>query len=470
MNSKPPADISADTSAEGVSERPAEQPAEHPPSVDRLARQLASSSELPHPLLVEAAREAIAAGDPDQAAAIAQRTQAMLVQPVINATGVLLHTNLGRAPLAAPSPASAAQPQPASGPASSPGQLASPGYSNLEFNLATGQRGSRQVAVGQLFAKLCGAQAAMVVNNGAAAVLLALAALAAGRGAVVSRGELVEIGGGFRVPEVMTQSGAKLVEVGTTNRTRVADYANAIARPSADAVLCLKVHQSNYTIEGFSESASLSELAQLGLPVVYDLGSGLLDAACPWLKDGPPDWLVQEPAVRQSLAAGADLVIFSGDKLLGGPQAGIICGRQELVDQCAAHPLARALRPSGQLLAGLQQVALAYLHRDLSQLPFWQLATQPTAALRERIEAVGLGPPVALESVPGGGTLPGVTIESAGICLPGDQSHQLRQHHPAVIARVANDQTYLDFRTILPAQDAQVAEAVHRCTSAPPAS
>ena len=463
MNSKSPTDAQA--------AQPEKSPPAHPPSVDRLARQLASSFDLPHPLLVEAAREAIAAGDPDQAAALAQRTQAMLLQPVINATGVLLHTNLGRAPLALDFPAAAAQPlavQPP--PATAPRQLDSAGYANVELDLVTGQRGSRQDAVGQLFAMLCDAQATMVVNNGAAAVLLALAALAAGRGAVVSRGELVEIGGGFRVPEVMTQSGARLVEVGTTNRTRLADYANAIARPSADVALCLKVHQSNYTIEGFSESVPLGELAQLGLPVVYDLGSGLLDAACPWLEDGPPPWLAQEPAVRQSLAAGADLVIFSGDKLLGGPQAGIICGRQELVEQCAAHPLARALRPGGQLLGGLQQVALAYLQRDISQLPFWQLATQPTETLRQRIEAVGLGPPVAMESVPGGGTLPGVTIESAGICLPGDQSQQLRQHNPAVIARVANDQTYLDFRTILPAQDAQVAEAVRGCLGTPPAS
>jgi len=416
-----------------------------PPSVDALARQLAQSSPLPHPLLVDAAREAIAAGRPDQAEALARQAEVKLLQPVINATGVLLHTNLGRAPWPLSHPV---------------------GYANLEFNLATGKRGSRQSAVGQLFAKLVGAESAHIVNNGAGAMLLALAALADGRGVAVSRGELVEIGGGFRVPEVMSQSGAKLIEVGTTNRTRVGDYASAMSRPSADIALCLKVHQSNYTIEGFTESVSVGELAQLGAPVIFDIGSGLLDASCPWLAGGPPAWLASEPAVRQSLQEGADLVIFSGDKLLGGPQAGIICGNAELVELCARHPLARALRPGSHILAGLQHVAMAYLRRDLSQLPFWQLATRPTEELRQRIEAVGLGPAVEMGSVPGGGTLPGVEIPSLGICLEGDLSHELRQRSAAVIARVSQGQTYLDFRTILPEQDAEVAEAVKSCANA----
>lgn len=432
---------------------PTRHPPTRPPSVDALARQLAETFSLPHPLLVEAAREAIAAGNEAiaagnaadtaaVAAAFAHKKQSELLQPVINATGVLLHTNLARAPLALNHQAS---------------------YANLEFSLRAGKRGSRQAAVGRLFAKLCGAQSALIVNNGAAAVLLVLAALAGGRGVAVSRGELVEIGGGFRVPEVMSQSGARLIEVGTTNRTRLSDYANAMSRPSADVALFLKVHQSNYTIEGFTELVGVSELAQLGPPVVFDIGSGLLDASCPWLEGGPPNWLASEPAVRQSLADGADLVIFSGDKLMGGPQAGIICGKAELIQLCAQHPLARALRPGGHLLAGLQQVAMAYLNRDVSQLPFWQLATTPTEQLRQRIEVLGLGEPVEMSSVPGGGTLPGVEIPSLGICLDGDFSQQLRSHVPAVIARVAQGQTYLDFRTVFPHQDGDVAHAVSNC-------
>lgn len=450
-----------------------------PPSVDSLARELAETFDLPHPLLVDAARRAIAEGAADAATIrelahkIAHQIQTGLLQPAINATGVLLHTNLGRAPW----------------PLSQPS-----GYTNLEFDLTTGQRGSRQTAVGELLAKLCGAERAHVVNNGAAAVLLVLASLAAGRGVAVSRGELVEIGGGFRVPEVMSQSGARLVEVGTTNRTRPDDFAQALARPSADIALCLKVHQSNYTIEGFTQSVSLLELAEVARgsqppdlssppqpapppPVVFDLGSGLLDASCFWLPDGPPDWLANEPAVRQSLEAGADLVIFSGDKLLGGPQAGIICGRAELVERCAQHPLARALRPGVHIMSGLQQVALAYLERDLSRLPFWRLATTPTHELARRIEAVGLGPPVEMASVPGGGTLPGVEIPSVGIRLEGDLTQPLRDRTspdrtssnrtPPVIARVFEGHTYLDWRTVLPDQDEQLAAAVRACAGSP---
>lgn len=456
---------------------------DRPPSVDTLARELAETFDLPHPLLVDAARRAVAEGAADSAAAsdpvraaadIARQTQAGLLQPVINATGVLLHTNLGRAPW----------------PLSHP-----PGYTNLEFNLTAGRRGSRQKAVGELLAKLCGAERAHVVNNGAAAVLLVLASLAAGRGVAVSRGELVEIGGGFRVPEVMSQSGARLVEVGTTNRTRPDDFAQALARPSADIALCLKVHQSNYTIEGFTQSVSLAELAELAelarpprptqpshpeqpsIPVVFDLGSGLLDASCFWLPDGPPGWLANEPAVRQSLEAGADLVIFSGDKLLGGPQAGIICGRADLVERCASHPLARAVRPGGHIMYALQQVALAYLDRDLSRLAFWRLATTPQEELARRIEAVGLGPPVEMASVPGGGTLPGVEIPSVGIKLEGDLTQPLRDRTsrdrtppnrtPPVIARVFEGHTYLDWRTVLPEQDEQLAAAVRECGGSP---
>ena len=295
---------------------------------------------LPHPLLVDAAREAIAAGDPDSARSRAERTARRLLRPVVNATGVMLHTNLGRAPLAVMTPE---------------------GYSNLEFDLDTGERGDRSERVAAVLARASGAEAALVLNNGAAAVLLVLAALAAGRDVIVSRGELVEIGGGFRIPEVLAASGARLVEVGTTNRTRLSDYQRAV---TVDTSLLLKVHTSNYRITGFTSAVDVAPLTALGPPVVADLGSGLLDAFCPWLPAGPPSWLAGEPAVTQTLRAGAALVTFSGDKLLGGPQAGIIAGRADLVEACARHPLARALRPGGLVLAALQDVALAYLRRE----------------------------------------------------------------------------------------------------------
>jgi L-seryl-tRNA(Ser) seleniumtransferase len=365
-----------------------------------------------------------------------------LLQPVLNATGVLLHTNLGRAPVAHHQEA---------------------GFTNLEFDLATGRRGSRSARAADLLARACGAESALVVNNGAAAVLLVLAALARGRGVAVSRGELVEIGGGFRVPEVMEQSGARLVEVGTTNRTRRADVERAAARD--DLALVLKVHQSNFRIVGFTESVEIPDLVGHGVPVVADLGSGLLDAACPWLPDGPPGWLANEPAVRQGLEAGADLVTFSGDKLLGGPQSGIIAGRADLVAACAAHPLARALRPGGLVLAALQETALAYLRRDGDAIPFWRMATAPVEELRRRATAVaadaGRGRVVDLESVPGGGTLPGVTIPSAGLQLDGDRSERLRSSTPPVVARIVDGSTLVDVRTVDPRDD-QVLAAVVR--------
>jgi len=434
----------------------------HPPSVDRLARSLADTG-LPHAVLVEVARDAAAIEAPNGevvdheaiARRLARERQRALLAPVINATGVLLHTNLGRAPLAHRQDAE---------------------FTNLELDLATGRRGSRSSHAGRLLATACGGEAALVVNNGAAAVLLVLAALAGGgRGVVVSRGELVEIGGGFRVPEVMTQSGARLVEVGTTNRTRRADVERAIA-DDGDVAVVLKVHQSNYRIVGFTASVAVGELTGLGPPVVVDLGSGLLDAACPWLRDGPPPWLADEPAARQTLAAGADLVTFSGDKLLGGPQAGIIAGRADLVATCAAHPLARALRPGGLVLAALQETALAHLRRDGDAIPFWRMATLPVEVLRSRAEAIaadaaersGAERPavVDLEAVPGGGTLPGVTIPSAGLVLDGDHVDALRAHDPAVIARVHDGRTHLDLRTVDPADDEHLADAIATTTSA----
>jgi L-seryl-tRNA(Ser) seleniumtransferase len=415
---------------------------QRPPSVDALARSL-SGCGLPHPLLVDVAREAIAAADPASAAGRAAVLQRLLLQPVVNATGVLLHTNLGRAPLAHTQAATA---------------------TNLELDLETGERGSRQAAVGRLAARLCGAEAAFVVNNNAAAVLLVVAALARGREVLVSRGESVEIGGGFRVPEVLEQSGARLVDVGTTNRTRRADYGQALDRPGADVELVLKVHASNFRVEGFTEGASVRELASLPVPVVADLGSGLVDAACPWLPAGPPAWLADEPAARQTLADGAALVTFSGDKLLGGPQAGIVAGRAELVARCLRHPLARALRPGGLVLAALQETLLALLRRDHAAVPFWRMASAPVEELRARATvvraAVGIGDAVDTMALPGAGSLPGVTIPSAGLAVAGDHLAALRAHTPPVIARVRDGRTILDLRSVDPAEDVHVESAL----------
>jgi L-seryl-tRNA(Ser) seleniumtransferase len=421
-----------------------------PPSVDRLARALADrhGADLPAPMFVDIARavaDEVRAGTTDGSdGAVLERAdglvavaRARLLRPVVNATGVLLHTNLGRAPVAHHQDAT---------------------YTNLEFDLAGGVRGSRSARTAALLARACGAEAALVVNNGAAAVLLVLAALATGRGVAVSRGELVEIGGGFRVPEVMEQSGARLVEVGTTNRTRRADVERAVT--GGDVALVMKVHQSNYRIVGFTETVEVADLTGLGVPVVADLGSGLLDAACPWLDGGPPPWLADEPAVRQSLGSGADLVTFSGDKLLGGPQAGIIAGDADLVARCAAHPLARALRPGGLVLAALQDTALAYLRRDGTAIPFWRMATAPVGELRRRAAALGSGEVVDLESVPGGGTLPGVVIPSAGVAVAGDRLAALRSAPRPVVARVEDGRTLLDLRTVDPAEDAAVASAL----------
>ena len=411
-----------------------------------MARSLADTG-LPHPLLVDAARAAIAEGDPEDVEVRARRhahaaARAML-QPVVNATGVLLHTNLGRAPLAVAADAA---------------------FSNLELDLSSGRRGSRHAHAAALLARLCDAEDAIVVNNGASAVLLVLAALATGRGAAVSRGELVEIGGGFRVPEVMEQSGAKLVEVGTTNRTRLADFASAVENPANDTALALKVHQSNYRIVGFTEHVTVAEMASLDVPVVADIGSGLIDAACPWLGDGPPGWLAGEPAARQTLADGAALVTFSGDKLFGGPQAGIIAGRADLVSQCARHPLARALRPGSLVLSALQQVALAYLRRDGQAIDFWRMASLATADLEGRAQVVvaesGVGEVAQMASVPGGGTLPGTEVDSCGVVLDGDHTAALRAGTPPIIARVSDGRTWLDLRTVAPDDDQPVIAAL----------
>jgi L-seryl-tRNA(Ser) seleniumtransferase len=409
--------------------------------VDRLVRDLPETG-LPHPLLVEAARQALAAGDPDSAEERVWALKRSLIASVVNGTGVILHTNLGRAPLA----------------------FASTGtYSNLELDLGTGRRGSRQAHVAGLVARLIGAESALVVNNGAAALLLVLATLASGRGVVVSRGELVEIGGGFRLPEVLGASGARLVEVGTTNRTRRGDYAQAVLS-DGDVALLLKVHQSNYRMAGFTAEAGVADLASLGPPVVYDIGSGLLDADTPWLGGPPPAWLAGEPGARQSLAAGAALVTFSGDKLMGGPQAGIVAGQRSLVEACSRHPLARALRPGGMVMQALQEVCLTYMRRE--KVPFWRMATLTPDELRGRAEdiLVKVGDPrwsaTNCRSVPGGGSLPGTEIDFVGLRALGDHRGPLLRAPVPVVARVHEEATIIDLRTVDPAQDAQLAAAL----------
>ncbi len=432
------------------------------PSVDSV---LVALEGLPHALAVEVARAAVeeartaaeagSAVDPEAVLADARRRAAelagRLLQPLVNATGVIVHTNLGRAPLGAGALAALAR--------------TAGGYSNLEYRLDEGRRGSRQDHAGALLARACGAEGALVVNNNAAAVLLVLAALARGREVVVSRGELVEIGGGFRIPEVMSESGARLAEVGTTNRTRLADYHRAL---SPDVALILKVHASNYRMVGFVESTPVAELATLGPPVVVDIGSGLLDETTPWLPRRPA-WLRDEPGARQCLAAGAALVTFSGDKLLGGPQAGIIAGRVDLLATIARHPLARAVRADKMTLAALQEVALTYLSGDATGLPLWRMATLPLEVLAERAAALASRVPgakvVDTEAVAGGGSLPGLAIPSAGLALdiPDPDSALAALRSQGVVARVEDGAVVCDLRTVDPADDDRLAAALRTC-------
>ncbi|MFV1990271.1 MAG: L-seryl-tRNA(Sec) selenium transferase, partial [Acidimicrobiales bacterium] len=301
--------------------------------------------------------------------------------------------------------------------------------------------------------------AALIVNNGAAAVLLALTALAKGRSVVVSRGELVEIGGGFRVPDVMASSGARLLEVGTTNRTHPRDYENACQ--GRDVAMLLKVHPSNYQITGFTSDVSVETLAEMErAPVVVDLGSGLLDEKCGWLKEGPPKWLRNEPAVRQTLQAGADLVTYSGDKLLGGPQAGIMVGSKELIENCARHPLARALRPGGLVLAALQDTFVAYLNGSAGEIPLWSFAAASVDSLRRRATALGAGEPCDTMSTMGGGSVPGSEIPSAGVRIVGDHRAALRVGELPIMARMDGDSTVIDLRAVDPSDDQLIGLAI----------
>lgn len=416
--------------------------------------------------VLEQTRRDILGGEPlpasaDLAQAIARRVEKAYrpsLEPVINATGVIVHTNLGRAPLSADAIAAMA--------------AVGAGYSNLEYDLEVGQRGSRYVHAIELLRSLTGAEDALVVNNNAAATLLILGALARGREVIVSRGQLVEIGGGFRIPEVMAESGARLVEVGTTNKTYVDDYRGAITDETA---LLMRVHTSNFRVSGFTTSVFIEELVALGreadLPVVDDLGSGTL-------LDTTPFGLMAEPTVQGSVAAGADLVCFSGDKLLGGPQAGIILGRGQLIRQIKSFPMARAVRVDKTTLAGLQATLTAYLReRATEEIPVWRMiaASPDSLAARARVWADALsaacagnlaesGPRdpgiariVDAHSTVGGGSLPGETLPTRALAIavesPDSLAAELRTTSPPIIARIENDELLLDPRTVLPEQD-----------------
>jgi len=383
------------------------------------------------------------------------------LRSVINGTGVILHTNLGRAPLAdsaLDAMASVAR-----------------GYANLEYDLEAGSRGSRYDHCTDLLRELTGAGGALVSNNGAAALVLALRTMAFGRAVLVSRGELVEIGGGFRIPEILESAGATLSEVGSTNRTRLEDYRAGAAK--SDPALILKVHRSNFRITGFTEEASLGELvglgAELGVPVVYDLGSGLL-------ADPERLGLPREPGPAESLAVGADILAFSGDKLLGGPQAGILLGKAEWVDQMRKNPWCRAVRVDKTALAGLE--ATLQLYRDpetaLREIPVLAMLSTSLEVLRERAETMAAsisGAGVVAEviettSVVGGGTYPGVELESCGVRVDSKEegadplAARLRGACVPLVGRVEDGAFWIDLRTVLPWQDTVVVDLLSRHT------
>jgi L-seryl-tRNA(Ser) seleniumtransferase len=402
------------------------------------------------------ARQAIVSGDPAPNAETlivdtVRRLEAEVrpsLYPVINATGVIIHTNLGRAALSEGARRAMDQ--------------VSAGYSNLEYDMQAGARGSRYLHAADLLCRLTGAQDALVVNNNASAVLLTLTALARERQVLISRGQLVEIGGGFRIPDVMRQSGAHLVEVGTTNRTYVRDYADALHPMTT--TLILRVHHSNFSLTGFVHEPALAELVNLGdeyaIPVMDDLGSGTL-------LDTEPYGLSHEPTIQESIAAGASVVTASGDKLLGGPQAGIVLGKADLIAKLRRHPLARALRVDKTTLAGLQATLLAYREgKATDEIPVWRMIATPLETLTRRARKwqralKEAGVPlsvVAAESTVGGGSLPGQTLATRALALqvpsPDSLAARLRAADPPVVGRIEDEQLLLDPRTVLPEQDA----------------
>jgi L-seryl-tRNA(Ser) seleniumtransferase len=451
------------------------------PSVDEMVRGLDGRPGTPRSRVVEAVRAVLAerrravltAGSRDELDALALGAPALLprvrarvaaagawrLDRVINATGVVLHTNLGRAPLGRAALARLA--------------LVAARYSNLELDVPSKTRGSRYAHVDALLCRLSGAEASLVVNNNAAAVLLALESLAQGREVVVSRGELIEIGGAFRIPDILARSGARLREVGTTNRTRLADYASAITTETA---VLLKVHPSNYRVVGFTESVATSELAELGrargIPVLEDLGSGCFLDLRPW-------GLPREPTVPETVAAGADVVTFSGDKLLGGPQAGIVVGRQALVERLRKNPLNRALRIDKLTLAALEATLRAYEDPATAprEIPTLRMLSEPASVVRRRARRVFRGVPaaaraalglavVASRSEVGGGALPLAELSTAALALgTGAQSAAtldiaLRAGRLAVIGRIADDRLLLDCRTVMDDEVPLLAAAV----------
>jgi L-seryl-tRNA(Ser) seleniumtransferase len=410
---------------------------------------------------LDAVRAEVRAGaDVPDVTALATRANVFLqarlaptLRRVINATGVIIHTNLGRAPLSAAAQAAM--------------EAAARGYSTLEYDLQSGKRGHRTLHAERLLCELAGAEAALVVNNNAGAVMLALNGLAQGQGVVISRGQLVEIGGGFRVPDVMAQSGARLIEVGTTNRTHLRDYEQALDK---DVALILRAHHSNFRILGFTTEPTLAELvalgAERGLPVVDDLGSGALLNTAVY-------GLVHEPTVQESVSAGAAVVCFSGDKLLGGPQAGIIVGQTKFVEPLKSHPLARALRADKLCLAALQATLLHYLKGEATeQVPVWRMIATPLEEIERRarrwrrsLRQAGVEAEIADgESTVGGGSLPGETLPTRLVALPVAHPDQLtaalREADPPVIARIEDDRLVLDPRTVLAEDERELLEAI----------
>ncbi|MCH7587023.1 MAG: L-seryl-tRNA(Sec) selenium transferase [Chloroflexi bacterium] len=437
------------------------------PSVDRLL-QIDSAADLivryGRPLLVEAVRESI-----DSARASLQNGGEIIsnegliaaseelleswlsstLQPVINATGVVIHTNLGRSPL--------------SQAAIEAIRKIAQGYSTIEYDLDRGKRGKREQHCEILLRQITHAEAGIVVNNNAAAILLSLTALAKRKTVLISRSQLIEIGGGFRIPDVLKQSGAKLIEVGTTNRTHLHDFESAIETRTA---LILLAHHSNFKIVGFTTEPSLDELVSLGkrfdIPVLHDLGSGaLLDTA--------QFGMAHEPTVQESIAAGAQLVAFSGDKLLGGPQAGILVGKKSLIDKLRVHPLARAVRPDKIALAALVATLQHYLKNEaLQEIPIWQMIAADEQVLKQRaehwVETIGAGEVAAGASTVGGGSLPEETQKTWHLKIvipkPDHFTKRLRQWHVPIIARIEDNHVLLDPRTVLPSQEEELLRAL----------
>ena len=407
------------------------------PSVDRLATSVARAE-------LADRREEVLAGAADDPDLVARARERLRPSPrrVLNATGVVVHTNLGRAPLAASARAAVT--------------AAAQGYSNLELDLATGERGSRHDHVDALLREVTGAEAGMAVNNCAAAVLLAAAALVGpGREVVVSRGQLIEIGGGFRIPEVVAQAGARLVEVGTTNRTRLGDYAAALGEGTA---AILRAHPSNFRTLGFTEEVEIEALCSLGFPVIDDVGSGVLADDL--------ELLAEEPAVRRSVRAGAALVCFSGDKLLGGPQAGVMVGTREAIQACKRHPLARAVRIDKLSLAALHATLALYRDPELAraELPVLAMLDAPPEALEARARRLAErcgGEVVAATAKVGGAALPLLELPGPAVAIDVELAEPLRAGDPPVIGRISDGRLLLDVRTLTD-EEADLAAAAVR--------